>query len=109
MARKHFDEYYNKVCSQLFQLQETFNDMAKEVDSKMIEPERLEQVKKTIQPVKDSYTTLSYIKYLLDMPNRKHKQPRYKAQNKKVLDKTRGYHREDVEKRNDDLIRGISL
>ena len=109
MARKHFDEYYNKICSQLFQLQQTFDEMSKEVDNRMIEPERLEQVKKTIQPIKDSYNTLSYIKYLLDMPNRKSKQPRYSSQNRKVLNNTKGYHREDIEKRNDKIIKEITL
>ena len=32
MARKHFDEYYNKICSQFFSLKEVFDDLSKEVD-----------------------------------------------------------------------------
>jgi hypothetical protein len=109
MARKHFDDYYNKICSQLFQLQQTFDDLSKEADNNMISPEQLEQVKKTIQPVRDSYTTLTYIKYLLDMPARKSKQARYDQRSRKVLSKTAGYHKEDVIARNDKIIKGVSL
>ena len=109
MARKHFDDYYNKVCSQLFGLQSVFDEMAKEVDDGMIEPERLEQVKLTIQPIKESYNTLCYIKYLLDMPARKSKHDRYQSQNRKVLSATKGYHREDIENRNNSIIKEVSL
>lgn len=109
MARKHFDDYYNKICGQLFQLQQTFEDLSKEADNNMISPEQLEQVKKTIQPVRDSYTTLTYIKYLLDMPARKSKQARYNRQSKKVLAKTKGHHMKDVVERNDKIIKGVSL
>ena len=66
MARRDFDAYYNKIASQLFELDRVFKDLSQEADAGMVEPERLEQVKKTIEPIKNSYQTLSYIKYLLD-------------------------------------------
>ena len=73
MARKDFDEYYNRIFEQHERLMKVLEDMSKEVEENIIPPERLDELKKTIQPVKTSYETLLYIKYLLDMPNRNRK------------------------------------
>jgi hypothetical protein len=107
MARKDFDEYYNKIASQLFELDRVFKDLSAEADSGMVEPERLEQVKVTIEPIKTSYQTLSYIKYLLDKPTRKSKRSRYDGQNKRVLDSTKGYQSKDYIDRNSQILRGL--
>lgn len=81
MAKKDFDEYYNKIFKQYNDLQVTLEDMSKEVSNGMIEPERLEALKNTIAPVATSFQTLSYIKYLLDIPTRKTKCKRYNTNN----------------------------
>ena len=85
MARKHFDEYYNKIYAQVKALNMALEEMSKEVSEGMIEPERLDQLKKTVEPVWNSYQTLSYIKYLLDKPARKSKEGRYVGMNKQLL------------------------
>ena len=107
MARKDFDEYYNKISSQLFELDKVFKELAAEADAGMVEPERLEQVKITIEPIKTSYHTLSYIKYLLDKPARKSKHERYDKQNKKVLNSSKGYHSKDYIDKNSKILGGL--
>ena len=107
MSRKDFDKYFQQVCNQFFSLNEVFDELSNELSKGMVEPERVEQLKLTIEPVKQSYQTLSYIKYLLDKPNRKSKQARYDKSCKKVLDETKGNHSEDVISRNDSVIRGL--
>lgn len=109
MARKHFDDYYNKVYKQLYSLEQVFNDMTEELKNNMIEPERVEQLKKTIEPIKNSYHTLSYIKYLLDKPTKKQKHKRYDIQNKKLLEFTEGSHMEDVLSRNDSILESLKV
>ena len=104
MARKHFDDYYNKICSQFFSLQEVFEDISKEVQEGMVEPERLTELEKTIQPVKNNYQTLSYIKYLLDMPTRREKETMHKRMNKKLLEISKGRHSKEVIEENDSII-----
>ena len=104
LSRKHFDDYYNKICSQFFSLNKVFDDLSKEVAEGMVEPERLEQLKVTIQPIKDSYQTLSYIKYLLDQPQKRRKQPRYKDMNKKLLKISEGHQAEDVLNNNKQIL-----
>ena len=108
MARKHFDDYYNKVYKQYKELQNALADMSAEVESGMMSPERLNQLKQTISPVKNSFESLSYIKYLLDMPTRKSKQDRYNKQQKKLLSNTAvsyGDNTLDVNKKNIEALR----
>lgn len=104
MARKHFDDYYNKICSQFFSLNEVFDELSKEVASGMVEPERLTQLEATIAPIKNSYQTLSYIKYLLDQPVRKEKEPRYRKMNKKLLQISEGHQASDVLGKNKKIL-----
>lgn len=104
MARKDFDDYYYKIVSQYQELNRVFKDLSEEAQSGMVEPERLTQLQATIEPVKNSYHTLSYIKYLLDRPTRKSKQPRYNNQNKKIISQTKGYHKEDVVENNNKIL-----
>ena len=104
MSRKHFDDYYNKICAQFFSLNTVFDDISKEVAEGMVEPERLEQLKVTIQPIKDSYQTLSYIKYLLDQPQRVRKQARYKKMNKKLLEVSEGHQANDIIDNNKNIL-----
>lgn len=107
MAKKDFDAYYNKIASQLFELDKVFKDMEQEVNSGMVEPERIEQLKLTIEPIRTSYHTLSYVKYLLDRPARKSKHSRYDRSKKKVLNSSRGYHSSDFIDRNDKILKGL--
>lgn len=107
MARKDFDAYYNKIASQLFELDRVFKDLSAEADAGMVEPERLENVKRTIEPIRNSYQTLSYIKYLLDMPANKQKRTRFKGQNKKLLEASKGSQSKDVIERNDQILKEL--
>lgn len=108
MARKDFDDYYNKVTAQFQQLNKVFEDMNHEVEQGMVEPERVEQLKLTIEPIKNSYHTLTYIKYLLDKPSRKSKHKRYDGQNKKRLESSKGYHSSDYIERNKKILSELS-
>lgn len=109
MAKKHFDEYYRSIYSQYVGLKKTLDDLSQDALNNMIEPERLEQLKRTIQPVKSSYDMLTYVKYLLDMPARKQKRAKYDRQNKKVIDRTTPYTADNLRKTNSEYIRNIKL
>lgn len=109
MARRDFDNYYNQICNQYFELQQVLEDLSKEVSEGMIEPERIEQLKQTIVPVENNYRTLGYIKYLLDKPTRKQKEARYKNMSKKLLKQCEGRTREDLAKENNDIIKGLHI
>ena len=109
MAKKDFDEYYNKIAKQYYSLNEVLTDLSKEVQDNMVEPERLEQLKKTIEPVKNSYQTLMYIKYLLDKPSKKQKRNKYDKQMKKIIKQSEGKHSTDIIKNNEDIISSLKI
>lgn len=109
MARKDFDQYYNQICSQYFELQEVMKDLSEEVSNGMIEPERIEQLKQTIVPVENNYRTLGYIKYLLDKPTRKSKHAKYNQMNKKLLKQCEGRTQEDLVKENNEVISHLHI
>ena len=77
MAKRHVEEYYDQVCNQWLAMQNELNDFAEEARKGLFPPEKLEDIKKSIQPLKTNYETLSYIMFLLNMPNRKKKERKY--------------------------------
>ena len=108
MAKKHFDAYYNQVYAQLTSLNKVFDEMSKEVNEGMVAPERLEQLVDTIEPIRLNYQTLSYIKYLLDMPNKKSKKPKYKQVNDKLLKIAGSRDGEKLLKKNADILNSLN-
>lgn len=85
MSKKNFDDYYYTVAAQY---QEMYSDL-KEVEElckqSVMNPDIYENMVKTLEPVKNSFAVLSYVKYLLDMPVKKHKQSRYNSQPKNLI------------------------
>ena len=70
MAVRHIKEYYGKVAQQYLDLLEELKDFEKLANEGMFEPEKLDQIKENIKPLMTNYQTLSYIMFLLNMPNR---------------------------------------
>ena len=108
MARKDFDEYLSMITKQYIELNEVLTDLSSELEQGMIEPERLEQLKATIAPVKNSFDTLTYIKYLLDKPTRKTKHQQYNKLNKKVIANTQHVNKDAVIQNNTKIINNLS-
>ena len=84
MSRKHVIEYYKSVESQYFDLINDAEDMQQAVKDKILSESQLEEFTKLIDKVKTNYTRLSYIMYLLDLPNKKSKENRNSKQYKKT-------------------------
>ena len=105
MSKRHFEDYLNKVYNSYLQLEKVYNTYLEECQKDMVEPERLQSLEEMIKPVKDSYNTLRYIKYLLDMPNRESKGARYINQNKRLLNSIDDkYKKEAVLRANEETI-----
>lgn len=61
-------------------------ELEKACSTGMVEPERVENYMRTLQPIKESFLTVQYIKYLIDKPNKKDKQRKYDRQFSKSID-----------------------
>ena len=85
MARKHFEEYYSKIKNQYFDLLNTLKEADDLVNKNMADPQVLENLTAILQPVKNSYLSLAYIEYLLNLPKNKVIQKRNERQFKTLL------------------------
>ena len=86
MSVKHVKQYYNQVCDLYHELFENLRDLQKEAEQGLISPEKLEDYKKIIEPVKTNYERWSYMIFLLNMPNKKEQQKKYKKQRKEEVE-----------------------
>ena len=85
MAVRHIKDYFEEVAQQYHDMLEEIRDFEKEAEQGLIEPERLDTIKESIQPLMNNYQMLSYIMVLLNKPNRKRKEKDYERRNKKLL------------------------
>ena len=84
MSVKHFAEYYKELQKNYNDMVEGLHDLEIACSSGMVEPERIEQFMKTMQPIKDSFLSMQYVKYLLDKPNKKSKIKKYEKLTKNI-------------------------
>ena len=105
MSKKDFDEYYSQVCEQYEELNGQIKEFEKVVQDGLVEPERLENMKKVFQPIMESYQMISWVAYLLNKPNRKEKHKNYSdmlMKKEKSLDKK--YSKEGIISTNKDAL-----
>ena len=57
MAKRHVIDYFNKVADQYHSMLVEIKDFEEECNKGLIEPERLDEVKKIIEPLKNNYMT----------------------------------------------------
>lgn len=108
MAKKHFDAYFNEVCQQYADMNEAIRDMEKEFNNGLISPEKIDELKKVIEPLKNNYMTLSYVAFLLNKPTRKEKHKKYEKQNKRLLEMIpKENTKEGIEKQNKQVIENV--
>lgn len=85
MSKKHVEEYYNTIANQYSEMLHALREMEEDCSNNLVSPDRLDQIKEMIKPIKDNYMRISYIMFLLNQPNRKKKQKEYEKRNKKLL------------------------
>lgn len=85
MAKKHFEKYYEEICAQYHEMNNDIKEMEEQVQTGMVKPEFLDRLKATIAPIYNNWRTVNYIKFLLDMPNKKNKKAAYENRNKQFL------------------------
>lgn len=107
MSKIDFEKYYEKIGDQYHELVSTLKELEEYAINNPVDPSMIENMKNTIEPIKQSFQTVSYIKYLLDLPKRKNKIKKFKKQNKKLLNKFNKEIEEGKIKSNDNIIRNI--
>ncbi len=87
MSKRHVDEYFNTIADQYHEMLQALHEIEEECSKGLMDPDRLEQIKTLIEPLKENYMRISYIMFLLNKPNREKKVKKYEEQNKRLLSK----------------------
>ena len=94
MAVKDVKEYYFKLIAQKAELEADLADFEEALKNGFITEEQMQAAKDELIPYQINLDRLTYIMYLLELPNRKTKKAKFAKQNKKILN--------ELEKRNAD-------
>lgn len=86
MAKKHFDEYVIKIQAQYEEMQKNLEQVAAELQDNQADWDYLEKLKSRIAPFRQNYKRVMHLKYLLDLPTKKQKQPKYKKRLEKAME-----------------------
>ena len=94
MAARDVKEYYFKLIAQKAELEADLADFEEALKNGFITEEQMQAAKDELIPYQINLDRLTYIMYLLELPNRKAKKAKFANQNKKIL--------MELEKRNAD-------
>lgn len=94
MAVKDVKEYYFKLIAQKAELEADLADFEEALKNGFITEEQMQAAKDELVPYQINLDRLTYIMYLLELPNKKAKKAKFAKQNKKILN--------ELEKRNAD-------
>ena len=86
MAVKDVKEYYVKLIAQKAELEADLADFEEALKNGFITEEQMQAAKDELIPYQINLDRLTYIMYLLELPNRKAKKAKFAKQNKKMLD-----------------------
>ena len=85
MAKKDFDKYFEQVCADYHEMVGSLKELEETCANKMVDSNVYDNLKEMIAPLKNNWMTLSYVKYLLDLPTKKQKRAGYNKSQKKLL------------------------
>lgn len=87
MSVKHIKDYYLKITNDYHMMNETLKEMEKAItdDNLEIAKQNIPMIKQQVAQLKENYLRISYIMFLLNMPNKKDKQRKYIKQETNTL------------------------
>lgn len=108
MAVKHVVEYYEQICDQYKQLNDELKDFQKMVEEGIVEPERIDNLKKIIEPLKNNYMTISWIMFLLNKPQRESKEKAYQKRMRKFTEELdKRFNSDGIKDENDKVLKDL--
>ena len=86
MSVKDVKDYYYRMQAQYLEMKSDLADFEQALENDFITEDELNAVKENVAQLEANYERLSFIMYLLEMPNRSVKKDKYKIKNKKLVD-----------------------
>ena len=111
MARKHLVQYYVEQESIYTQMLSDVEELERVYKSGNMPYERYAQLRDTltsdIESLKEEYERLSYLMFLLNIPNRVSKEDKYKKENKAYLAYLDKYSKEKMIDESKDVLKNF--
>jgi serine phosphatase RsbU (regulator of sigma subunit) len=85
MAVKDVKDYYYKMVAQYLEMKNDLADFEHALKEGFITEDQLQAAIEEVNALQVNYDRLTYIMYLLELPNRRSKHARHNKANKKVL------------------------
>lgn len=85
MALRDVKDYYFKMLAQYLEMKADMADFEQALKDGFITEDQLQAAIEEVDKVKQNYERLSYIMYLLDLPNKKSKKGKHNNINKKLV------------------------
>jgi hypothetical protein len=109
MAIREVKDYYFKMTAQYLEMKADLADFEQAMKDGFITEDQLQDAFAEVNKVQQNYERLSYIMYLLSLPNRKSKQVKYNKNNSELLTEfeIRNATAEAVELENKDALKAL--
>lgn len=107
MAKRHVIEYYCTIENQYLKQKKMCECFEKQVKEGKGSLETLEQVKEQTTKLKENYDRISWIVYLLNLPNREKKVAKHRKQNQHIENYLSNSNLDAVKKENDDMLKQL--
>ena len=106
MAIRDVREYYYTMLAQYLEEKQNLEDFSEALRDGLITEEQMQNALENVANLEENYHRLTYIMYLLNMPNRATKKPVYIRQHKSILDefKRLGVDIESIKVENADAL-----
>ena len=106
MAVKDVRKYYYTMLAQYLDEKQNLADFEEALKDGLITEEQMQEALDTVASLEANYYRLTYIMYLLDMPNRNSKKDTYVKQYKSILEELKrlGADIDSIKKENSDAL-----
>jgi hypothetical protein len=86
MAVKDVKEYYLKMLAQYLEMKNDLADFEEALKNGFITEDQMQTAMEEVNALQVNYDRLTYIMYLLELPNRRSKHAQYNKANKKLVE-----------------------
>ena len=109
MSVKDIEAYYNELTAQKKQLIKELEDFSRLSEQNLYPPEKLAQIKESIQPLLRNHEMMTYIIYLLHRPTRKSKWDGYaRREGKKIAGLPDTVKKEKIIENNNSILLNVA-
>ena len=110
MSKKDVDNYFNSVVNTYKEMLDALHDLEDECSKGIVDPDKIDQMKLLIEPIKQNYLTWSWMMFLLNKPVRKRKHKKYEEINLNrllELDNSKDFHPDTINKNNKSILNDL--